>query len=182
MFDTLTNRIRQSQFALSPTAQALAFWSDLSLRLTLDPAPSVTAPYIVQQSGGILELIWLNEQEGHTFGINLTACFLRHQETNPAAFYSLMQLHAKAGVPLADCLTTTLSLSRTGAERLVLAWGMVEHAHPDNLNALCHALIHMSDAQVQTWWEFALHYGMSGRNPTPLYMGLETIIMGLINQ
>lgn len=179
MFTTLANRIRQTSFALSPTDQAIEYWSNLSNALTLDPAPTVYAPYIIQQSEGMLELVWLDEREGHTFRIDLTACYLRHQATNPAIFYSLMQLHAKAGAPLAQCLTSTLSLSRTGAERLVLAWGMVEHCTPEHLNTLCYALIYMSEEQVSAFWQFCLHYGVSGKNPTPLYVGLESIIMGL---
>jgi len=169
-------------FTLTPADAAHDFWGQIARTLTLQqPETMDYDPFLAHVTEGILEFVWLDEREGYTFGFDLTACYLRHQASNPAIFYSLMQLHAKAGTCLDTLRWHKMTLSRTNAERLVLAWGFVEHANPDHLNALCHALIWMDEAQVRTWWEFALHYGMSGRNPTPLYQGLEAIIMGLVS-
>ena len=183
MFTTLTKRIRQTQFTLTPTEQALEWWENLARTLTLQqPEAMDYDPYMAHiTEEGCLEVVWLDEREPHHFSVDLTACYLRHQASNPAIFYSLMQLHAKAGTCLDTLRWHKMTLSRTNAERLILAWGFVEHAAPENLNTLCHALIWMDEAQVRTFWEFALHYGMSGRNPTPLYQGLEAIIMGLVS-
>ena len=103
-------------FTLTSADAAQDFWGQIARTLTLQqPETMDYDPFLAHVTEGILEFVWLDEREGYTFGIDLTACYLRHQASNPAIFYSLMQLHAKAGTCLDTLRWHKMTLSRTNA-------------------------------------------------------------------